>query len=130
MVWDNCSNIYTAVGIMKSYNIYYSRYIYNSNNIWFSSNLTGCTECIDCQNLENRSYCISNQQYTKEEFLEKKEKLLVDKQDFYKKYFDLPIEAKNNLSENVSGMYITESQNIENGQLIYKVRDSRNIILV
>ncbi|MEI6774391.1 MAG: hypothetical protein WCL18_06490 [bacterium] len=130
MIWDNCTNVYNAVGIMKSYNVFYSRYIYNSSNIRFSSNLTGCTECIDCDSLENKSYCIANEQYTKEEFLEKKKELLTHKDGFYKIYSALSINAQNNLSENVSGIYITESKNIENGQLIYKVRDSRNVVLV
>jgi hypothetical protein len=36
--------------------------------MWFCSNCVGCHFCVECDNLENVSYCIRNQQYNKDEF--------------------------------------------------------------
>lgn len=37
-----------------------------------------CTDCFLCANLRNRSYCIENIQYTKEEYAEKVRQLRTD----------------------------------------------------
>lgn len=58
---------------------YGSQFVFDSkncNDCAFISECTGCNECILCTNLVNQSYCIRNQQYSKEEYLEKKAALL------------------------------------------------------
>jgi hypothetical protein len=39
-----------------------------SNNILYSSFLINCNHCFGCISLRNKSYCIFNKQYTKEEY--------------------------------------------------------------
>lgn len=53
---------------------YFAEYIYASStitggsHIFYSYHLTQCSYCIGCIGLTNRSYCIYNEQYTKEEW--------------------------------------------------------------
>jgi len=57
-----------------SKNIHNSRYIYHSENITGSSfiyNSQNLLNCFLCCNIKNKQYCISNQQYSKEEYTEK-----------------------------------------------------------
>jgi len=42
-----------------------------SNNIYYSINIDACSFCLGCIGLKNKSYCILNKQYTKEERYEK-----------------------------------------------------------
>ena len=39
MVWNQSTNVYLSMGVLNSYNIFYSRYILDSSDIWFSDNL-------------------------------------------------------------------------------------------
>lgn len=64
--WSN--NIYSSRVVQNSFNIFYSQYIYNSSDMWFCSSCIGCHYCINCDGLENMSYCINNIQYNEEEF--------------------------------------------------------------
>lgn len=70
------------MAIIRSYNVFYSKYITDSSNIRFSTNLIACQECLFCDGLENQSYCIRNEQYTKDEYFEKKQILLTQKEQF------------------------------------------------
>jgi hypothetical protein len=83
-------------GIMKSFGVFYSRYIYNCSNVRFSSNLTGCHECVLCNDLENLSYCIQNKQYSPQEYLKEKNILLSQKDNFSKRS-----DAVNKRGENI-----------------------------
>jgi hypothetical protein len=54
----------------------------NSNNIWFSRNLNSCSECIFCDSLDNKKYCIKNKQLDEKTYFEEKEKILKNKNSF------------------------------------------------
>ena len=43
----------------------------NSFNMIFSKNCSGCQDCFGCVNLKKKSYCIFNEQYSRDEYLEK-----------------------------------------------------------
>ncbi len=45
---------------------------------YFLYDCRNCSNCILCTNLRNKSYCIENTQYTKEEYLEKKKELALN----------------------------------------------------
>jgi hypothetical protein len=51
--------------------------------------MTGCQECINCDNLDNKSYCIDNIQLSKEEYVEKKKLFLKNKSAFEKNYLHI-----------------------------------------
>ncbi len=61
---------YEGYMVDDSYKVFYSINCDNCSNIWFSKDLMGCENCFGCVNLVNKSYCIWNEQKTKEEFEE------------------------------------------------------------
>jgi len=52
----------------NSSNLFFSFAILNSNYIWFSINCHNSSNLFGCVWLKNKSYCILNKQYTKEEY--------------------------------------------------------------
>ncbi len=56
------TNIFHCIALHECYECQYCS---------FSANLNGCHDCMYCYNLSWKSYCIHNQQYTKEEYLTK-----------------------------------------------------------
>jgi hypothetical protein len=81
-ITHNSDNIFESKNVRESFNIFYSANISVSSDIRFCANMIGCHNCIDCEGLENKSYCINNQQYTKEEYLLKKDTSLRQKKIF------------------------------------------------
>jgi pentatricopeptide repeat protein len=55
----------------KSYHAYCCSSLARSTNVYYSYFLEGCSFCLWCVWLKNKSYCILNKQYTKEERYEK-----------------------------------------------------------
>ena len=105
---QRCSRANNCIDCRDSLNIYYSR------------NLSGCSYCFGCSNLNNKSYYIFNKQYKKEDYLLKIKELeygsfsrvLKNKYEseihqikFPKKFYH---GLKNN---NVSGDYVYNSKN-------------------
>jgi len=129
-VLNNCSYIYMSSGIMNSYNIFYSSNCLDLSDIWLSSNMLNCTHCIMCDGLESQKYCIESKQYSKSDYLDKKEALLRDKESFQKYRNNLNKQLSNFWSENVSWNAILESSDIENGAYLYRVHGWRNLIMV
>ena len=71
--WVNDSQLnYETVDCISSTSLMYSRYCESCYNSAFLFNCRNCHDCIGCVNLKNSSYCIFNQQYTKEEYDNKK----------------------------------------------------------
>jgi len=87
---------------LDSFKIFYSRFINNSNNIWFCSNLVGCSECILSENLENKKYFIQNKEYSREDYLVKKEEVLKLKNNFDNFYSKVSKKGKNLASQNTT----------------------------
>ncbi len=130
MVWDNSENVFTSIGIIKSYDIFYSKYIHDSHHIWFSTNLNACTECLFCDNLTNASYYIRNEQYSKEEYFLEKNKILHSPIEFERYFSELSNRGMNPGSRwKINGVFILNSENVENGLYVYNLKDARNIIL-
>ncbi len=53
-----------------------SRFIFESYDIYYSYNCHSCSNLFGCFGLRNKSYCIFNKQYSKEEYLELMPKLI------------------------------------------------------
>jgi len=126
-VIGNNSIIYFSKGIQESYKIFYSKYIIASNNIWFSSNLIWCQECIFCDNLENKSYFINNQEFTKEEYLVQKSKILVQKNIFMDFFFKVNNRGKNYGSTNVAWVFLTNCEDVENSACSMNIKNGRHV---
>ncbi len=71
-VWTNAHDYYAMVSSgINSSQCYCSVWITHSQNIYYSYYLDNCSFCLWCIGLKNKSYCILNKQYTKEERYEK-----------------------------------------------------------
>ncbi|MDD5770493.1 MAG: hypothetical protein PHE25_05985 [Candidatus Gracilibacteria bacterium] len=65
----NSRNIYGCNSVGLSDNIFLSSNIIG-NSIYYSYFLDGCSFCLGCIGLKNKSFCILNKQYSKEEWYE------------------------------------------------------------
>jgi hypothetical protein len=110
----NCTKCYRTLYSMNSQECVNSYFLFNSKN---------CNDCLGCVNLRNGSYCIFNQQYTKEEYEIEKKKYSLDTrsglesfkekfQEFYKNQFFKyanNIKSDGSTGDNLNG--VTRSSN-------------------
>lgn len=130
LVADHSENIYMSCGVMHSFKVFYSRYITNSADIRFSTNLIWCSNCINCDGLENVSYAINNQVLSKEEYEIKKSAILQQTHNYLTRYQQLSTQPQNVASSDVQGTFLIESQNVENGHFAYRLKNWRNVFNV
>lgn len=75
LMCTKCELSYECVGCLESYRLMWSKDSKNCSDSSFLFNCKNCNYCFGCTNLINKSYCIWNKQYTREEYFEKLEKL-------------------------------------------------------
>ena len=152
-----CKNIFDCLGMRycelsaecidceKVSNCFYSQDCAESYNLYFCKNCVNCSDCIGSVNLRNKSYCIFNKQYSRDEYFSKlREMELGSFSNLYstvekaKEFsFKFPVKyfhGKNN--KDSTGDYMIHSKNsdhvfdvqdIENSKYLYivnKVKDS------
>lgn len=71
----SCEFGYEDMYCRDSSRLFLSRECENCLDSYFLYDCRNCANCILCTNLRNKSYCIENVQYTKEEYEKKKEEL-------------------------------------------------------
>ncbi|MFA5916888.1 MAG: hypothetical protein WC850_01485 [Candidatus Gracilibacteria bacterium] len=72
---SNSSDMYGCCMTGTTQNIYIGESIGMSSNIYYSFNIQDCSFCHGCIGLKNKSFCILNKQYTKEEWYELTDKI-------------------------------------------------------
>ena len=65
------SDLYGNIYIWPGEHIYCSDYIAGDQHIFYSRFLDSCSYCLGCMGLQNKSFCILNKQYSKEERFQK-----------------------------------------------------------
>jgi hypothetical protein len=69
---DHCGtiseNCYSTSTVYPGNQVMFSRFIFNSHDIYYSYNCHNCSNLFGCVGLRNKSYCIFNKQYSKEEY--------------------------------------------------------------
>ncbi len=126
---------YEATGCYKSSRVFFSEECTDSHDIWFSKNLIGCSNCVGCVNLRNKSYCIFNEKYSKEEYHRIIEEMDLHTQrgiDAVSKkakefWLTKPRRAYegNSLNVNVTGDYVYESKNAHDCYMATSVEDGK-----
>lgn len=133
-----CNRISECKFTHDSYNCYNTEFGYenvycrDSNKLFFSLesetclesyflyDCRNCSNCILCTNLRNKSYCIENIQYTKEEYLRKKDELdintregIEEARNKFKKLWQEAFHKNVNLvnTVNVKGDHVKNSRN-------------------
>mgnify|MGYP003393881666 CR=1 FL=1 len=66
---------YYCLNTNQSYKTFFSRNCTSCVEVWFSQDCIGCTNCFGCSGLRNKKYCIFNEQYDKETYETKLEKM-------------------------------------------------------
>ncbi|MCX6807338.1 MAG: hypothetical protein NTZ80_00810, partial [Patescibacteria group bacterium] len=64
----NSEICYECVDCIGNYDLMYSQNCANCNNGKFLYNCQSCSNCFLCSNLNNKSYCVRNQKYNREEY--------------------------------------------------------------
>ncbi|MDD4530177.1 MAG: hypothetical protein PHO80_01330 [Candidatus Gracilibacteria bacterium] len=65
---NQCENCYEDLDCKRSYGLFFSSSCQNCNNSKFLFDCRNCSDCFMCFNLSDKSYCIKNIEYTKEEY--------------------------------------------------------------
>lgn len=130
---SKCERCSMGFMLTNCYQCFYSSQCVDCHGVWFGKNLRGCSNCIGCVNLTGKSYCIFNEQYSKEEY-EKKvaemnlnthsglQKLQKEARAFWLKFPNKFMQGIKN--ENVTGEYINNSKNCH---YCYLVRDGKDL---
>ena len=154
-----CKNVYDCLGMRycelssecidceKVSRCFYSQDCSESFDLYFSKNCVGCNDCLGCVNLRNKSYCIFNEQYSREEYKKKLEeiglgKFLINnklKESVSKFYLKFPVKyyhGKNNVNSTgdylihtKNSSYVFDGQDLEDCKYLYivnKVKDSHD----
>jgi hypothetical protein len=136
---NHCELSYGNVNTTTCYKTLFSVDCESSQELILCKDCVGCNSCIASIDLRNKSYCIFNKQYTKEEYKkilsnfnlgseEAFQKLKKQAYDHWLKYPQKFIHGRQNV--NVSGDYVYESKNakgcfrswgIENGKFIQNI---------
>jgi hypothetical protein len=69
---------YECVGASKSTRTFHSQACEGCVDSWFLYECRGCVSCTGCVNLRNKSYCLWNEQFTKEEYARRVAELRID----------------------------------------------------
>ncbi len=114
---EACANSYRSTGCYESSNVYFSFSCIKSHLMWDCHN---CQDCYGCVGLRNKSNCIFNVQYSKEEYKEKIKSYVngsyQTQKNNLKLFFEMTIKYPRKfadilLSQNVSGDYIHHAKN-------------------
>jgi len=130
---SKCENCYEALYLVSCGTSIFSSQCENSFNMMFSKNCSGCQDCFGCVNLRKKSYCIFNEQYSREEYLEKiksfnlgshksLQEIKNKAREFWMKFPNKFLEGFQNT--NVSGNYIDHSKDVKNS---FMVREGQNL---
>src|SRR3989344_5905629 len=128
---QKCERCYECTDIYQCNNLFYSQECTECANSSYLFNCRNCTDCFGCVNLRNKSYCIYNQQYTREEYLAElpRAKLQLEKFEELKRTLPVPALVVRH-GANVSGNWIENSKNVFHSYNVLEVEDARYCYLV
>jgi len=130
-----CELCYESVGCHKCYRTFFSEECDSYTDTWFSRSCAGLINCFGCINIRNKSYCIFNEQFSREDYFEKLKEFNIDAREkldeIRKNVFEFWNEYPrrfyigNALNKNVSGDYIYESKNAKDCYMVSGVEDGK-----
>jgi hypothetical protein len=129
----NIENCYESINIQESYGTTHSQNVVNCVDSHFILNGKNLVNCFGCVNLNNKSNCILNEQYSKEDYIEKVNEILgsYKKIEEFKKTFKdftlrFPHRENNNIKTiNCIGEYIYDSKNVVDSFEVSGAEDSK-----
>lgn len=115
---------YECIDVYQCNNLFYSQECIECANSSYLFNCRNCTDCFGCVNLRNKSHCIYNQQYSKEEYEKEIQKFDLQKFQELKRQSIVPW-ADIHKSTNASGNWIENSKNVFYSFHTLEVEDAR-----
>ena len=106
---------------IRCYRAFFSSYCEESSDIWFCRDCIGVSSCFGCIGLKNKSYCIFNEQYSKEEYekqihgmhLSSYHSLSRLKEEVHSRWLAFPSRfVRGRKNEHSTGEYISNSKNV------------------
>ncbi len=130
---SECELCYENTDTNKCYNTKFCFYCFQCSDSSFLIDCRSCSDCFGCVGLRNKKFCIFNVQYTEQEYREKLKtfdlgsRQNVEKMKREVQALNLKLPKQNIFSqnsENVSGNYIFNSQNVAES---YDVQKCQNV---
>ncbi len=137
-IWD-CQSCYECIDCNNCYKTFFSQESHDCRDSYFLYSCRNCSNCIGCVNLIGQSFCIFNEKYSKEEYYEKLKELKLNTssglEDFKNKFEEFrkkfPHRSIHSLkSENVSGNWIVNCQNVKNSLGCLNVKDGKYLFWI
>ncbi len=138
LVCFNCEKSMDSVECHNSYKLFYSMHSRDCVNSYFLYDCRNCQDSFMCWNLRNKSYCIENVQYSKEEYEEKIKSFNLGSYksiEYFKDRFDKIISTDvvhrqnfNLKSYNSEGDYLLDCKNCHNCFITNNAEDSYNYV--
>lgn len=134
----NSSWCYECIDCLDGYQLFFAQDAFGCSESAFLLDCRNCHHCFGCVGLRNRSYCLFNQQLSREEFTAQSKALLAEinshsgvlKQTSAFNAFAAAFPrrcARIEQSEQASGDLIYQSKNIASGFSVYDCEDCRHI---
>ena len=131
---NSCELSYGNVNTISCYKTFFSTDCESCQEMVLCRDCVGCSNCFGSAGLRNKSYCIFNQQYSREEYLkkvaefnigsyEKFQKIASASYANWNKYPRKYMHGKQNVA--VTGDYIYESKNAKDCYRVRETEDSR-----
>ena len=120
---------YDLVDAENCYNCRYSNRIRNCSDSYFLQDCIGCSNCFGCKNLHQKSFCVFNEKYSENEYLNFVQEANLSSRSSVEKWrikandFHQTQPSRMSISqycENVSGTNIFHSKNCQNGFDLYE----------
>lgn len=114
---EDCELCYECIDCMRCYNCNFLQDCKQCTDCAFCYYCIGCSDCFGCVGLRRKSYCIFNEQYSKEEYSEKlKEVKKRDVAEIQKKFIEVQLKTPRVFmhqvdNENCFGDYLLHSKN-------------------
>ncbi len=130
----NSELCYENIKCTKCYKTFFSEECNSCIDTYFSKACSNCNNIFGCVNLRNKSYCIFNEPYSKEDYFKKLEEFKLNSYEnlyqlrreiikFWNKY-PVRFYVGSSLNLNVSGEYIQQSKNTHDAYLVTGVENS------
>jgi hypothetical protein len=128
-----CEWCYECVDCRKLYECFHCQDCHSSNKLVHCFDLKNCHDCIGCAGLRNKSYCIFNVSYSREDFEKMKKKLDLKNPNHHEKIRQelarLKLEVPHRFMQGfqndreITGNYIFNSKNIDNSYFVDRCED-------
>jgi hypothetical protein len=124
---------FESLHLRKCFRVRFGYYSQDSLDSWFIYDCHNCSNCVGCTSLRNKSYCIWNEQYTKEEYEKKIKEMKLDdteclekiKKMFWQKTLAFP--RKYASVRNIINSTGDDLEQLRNCKYVFSATDAENV---